>query len=255
MEFLATERIGALIRKARLSRNLGLVELASLARVSPASISRIERGIGPALTVGMAERILAALELRLDIEVVPLWADVDEAIDAVARMSVAERVETWPFSFTQFVSRLDGIPYLLDGLTAAAIQGAPIKVEAVEIAVLRDEEVLDRLTELLNDIMTKRGDGFDDPDPREPGSDDYVCIAGRFRIRLIDEYRPELWVDIDPLPADDPLPSLFGLPKPPILSRARLAVVPLTEIQATDSQARRVLERIRARRQRQRPGS
>src|SRR5580704_13718394 len=105
-------------------------------------------------------------------------------------MPVGERIETWPFSFTQFVSRLDGIPYLLDGLTAAAIQGAPVKVETVEIAVPRDDGALDRLTELLKDMMAKRGDGFDDPDPREPGSDDYVCIAGRFRIRLIDEYRP-----------------------------------------------------------------
>jgi transcriptional regulator with XRE-family HTH domain len=253
MESMATERIGALVRKARLSHNLGLVELASLAGISPASISRIERGIGPALTVAMAERILAALELRLDIEVVPLWADVDEAIEAAARMTVAERIQAWPFSFTQFVSRLDGIPYLLDGLTAAAVQGAPVRVEEVEIAVPRDDEVLDQLTKLLADIMAKRGDGFDYLDPREPGSDDYLCIAGRFRIRLIDAYRPELWVDIDPLAADDPLPSLFGLPTPPILTRARLAVVPLTEIQATDSQARRVLERIMARRRNQRP--
>jgi transcriptional regulator with XRE-family HTH domain len=244
----ATERVGALIREARLSRSLGLVELARLAGVSPSTISRTERGGSAGLSVALAERILAALELRLDIEVVPLWADVDEAIEAAARMPVAERIQAWPFSFTQFVSRLDGIPYLLDGLTAAAVQGAPVKVEAVEIAVPRDDEVLDRLTELLADIMAKRGDGFDYLDPREPGSDDYLCIAGRFRIRLIDDYQPELWVDIDPLPADDPLPSLFGLPRPPILTRARLAVVPLTEIQATDGQARRVLERIMVRR-------
>jgi transcriptional regulator with XRE-family HTH domain len=160
-----------------------VVELASLAGVSPATISRLERGNRAALTVAMAERILAALELRLDIEVVPLWADIDAAIEAAARIPVTELIETWPFSFTRFVSRLDGIPYLLDGLTAAAVQGAPVKVEVVEIAVPRDDEVLDRLTELLTDIMAKRGDGFNYLDPREPGSDDYLCIAGQFRTR------------------------------------------------------------------------
>jgi transcriptional regulator with XRE-family HTH domain len=81
-----------------------------LAGVSPATISRTERGRAAGLSIALAERILAALELRLDIQVVPPWADIDEAIEAVARMPVTERIETWPFSLTPFASRLDGIP-------------------------------------------------------------------------------------------------------------------------------------------------
>jgi transcriptional regulator with XRE-family HTH domain len=249
MVSVATERVGMLIRAARLSRGLTLIDLAELARVSPAAISKIERGKQSALTVELADRILAAMDLRLHVETVPLWADFDTEIDAASRQSLAERISTWPFGFSRLVSRLDGIPYLLDGLTAAAVQGVPVQVEELQIAVPRDEKVLDQLTYVFTDIMARRGEGMQSRDPREPGADYYTCIAGRIRVRLIDEYRPGLWVDIDPLPGtDEDLPSIYNRPKPPPLTKVRLPVVPLTEIQVSDSHARRVIERIAARR-------
>lgn len=248
MESPATERVGTLIKAARLSRRLDLAELAVLAGVSTATISKLERGKQAGVTLAMADRILAAMELRLHVETVPLWTDLDEVIEEASRIPLAERIQAWPIEFTPFVTRFDGIPYLLDGLIAAAVQGAPVRVEEFEIAVPRDEQVLDRLTFLLTDFMARRGEGMQSLDPREPGDDFYTCIAGRFRIRLIDDYRPRLWVDIDPLPeAICSLPSLYGLTVPPPLTRAHLAVVPLTEIQASDSHARRVITRIAAR--------
>jgi transcriptional regulator with XRE-family HTH domain len=242
---MATQRAGELIRQARLARELGVAELARQAGVSPATVSKIERGRRPAVTIAMADRILAAMGLRLHVETVPLWADIDTAIAEAGRRSLAERMTAWPIDFAAFVNRLDGLPYLLDGLTSAAVQGAPVMVEEFEIVVPRDDEVLDRLTFMLEDFMARRGEGFESRDPRRPGSEHYLCIAGRFRIRLAGTYQPVLWADIDPLP--DPLgrlPSINGLPLPGPLGRARVAVVPLTEIQATDGHARRIIERM-----------
>jgi transcriptional regulator with XRE-family HTH domain len=235
-----------LIRQARLERNLGVVELARLAGVSPATVSKIERGLRPAVTIAMADRILTAMGLRLHVETVPLWADIDTAIVEASRQSLAERIEGWPIDFTAFVSRLDGIPYLLDGLTSAAIQGAPVIVEEFEMAVSRDdEEALDRLTFLFSDFMATRGDFPQSRDPREKGSEHYRCIAGPFRVRLIDHYQPVLWADIDPLPEPiGTLPSIRGLELPDPLTRVRVALTPLTEIQAADGHARRVIERM-----------
>jgi len=88
-------------------------------------------------------------------------------------------------------------------------------VEEFEIAVPRDDEVLDRLTFLFGDFVARRGKGFESRDPRRPGSEHYLSIAGRFRVRLIDSYRPVLWADIDPLPeAMINLPSINGAAAP-----------------------------------------
>ncbi len=245
MDGMATQRTGELIRQARLERELGVVELARRAGVSPATVSKIERGRQTAVTIAMADRILAAMGLRLHVETLPLWADIDSAIAEAGRRPLAERIADWPIDFAAFVNRFDGIPYLLDGLTSAAVQGAPVLVEEFEMAVPRDDEVLDRLAFLFGDFMARRGEGFESRDPRLPGSEHYLCIAGRFRVRLIEEYRPVLWADIDPLPgALTRLPSINGLPLPDPLTRARVAVVPLTEIQARDGYARRVIERM-----------
>jgi hypothetical protein len=182
---------------------------------------------------------------------VPLWADIDEAIDQACALPLIERIAAWPFDFGALVSRLDGIPYLLDGLTAAAVQGAPVINEEFQIALPGDDDTIARFCYVLSDILARRGEGFEYQDPREPGSDYYTCLAGRIRFRLIDRYQPTLWVDIDPLPnATGMRFSMLGRKPPPPLTKARLAVVPLTEIQAGDNQARRIIERVLGRRQR-----
>jgi transcriptional regulator with XRE-family HTH domain len=56
-----------------------IARLAKLATVSTATISMIERGKRTSINIATVDRILAAMELRLDVGTVPLWADVDEA--------------------------------------------------------------------------------------------------------------------------------------------------------------------------------
>jgi transcriptional regulator with XRE-family HTH domain len=226
-----------------------IAKLARLASVSTATISMIERGKRPTINVATVDRILAALDLRLDVGTVPLWADIDEAIDRACALTLTERVAAWPLEFGALVSRLDGVPYLLDGLTAAAVQGAPVVNDEFQIALPSDDDTIARFCHVISDIMGRRGEGLEFQDPREPGSDYYTCIAGLIRYRLIDQYQPVLWVDIDPLPNTASMRfSVFGRKPPPPLTKAHLPVVPLTEIQAGDSQARRIIERVLERR-------
>ena len=109
----------------------------------------------------MADRILAAMGLRLHVETVPLWADIDTAIAEASRRSLAERMAGWPIDFAAFVNRLDGIPYLLDGLTSAAVQGHRSwsrSSRSRSRATMRCSTEL--LTFLLGDFMARRGEGF-----------------------------------------------------------------------------------------------
>jgi transcriptional regulator with XRE-family HTH domain len=228
-----------------------IAKLARLASVSTATISMIERGKRATINVTTVDRILAAMDLRLDVGTVPLWTDIDEAIDRACALPLSERIAAWPLDFGALVCRLDGIRYLLDGLTAAAVQGAPVVNDEFQIALPSDDETIARFCYVMEDIMARRGAGLEYRDPREPGSDYYRCIAGTIRVRLIDRYRPVLWVDVDPLPDTAAMRfSIFGQKPPPPLTKAHLAVVPLTEIQAGDSQARRIIERVVERRRR-----
>ncbi|GLY76478.1 hypothetical protein Airi01_047450 [Actinoallomurus iriomotensis] len=72
----------------------------------------------------------------------------------------------------------------------------------------------------------------------------YRCRHGEFRVRLAGELSPKVWVELEDLPAPDLAPvSLFR--RVPLLTRARLPVVPLTEIETDEAYARRVLDRVR----------
>ena len=59
--------VGATIRAARLNRGWRQSALAAKARVSQMTVSRIERGQIPDLTLAMVRQVAAALEIRLEL--------------------------------------------------------------------------------------------------------------------------------------------------------------------------------------------
>jgi transcriptional regulator with XRE-family HTH domain len=233
----ATLRIGELIRQARYEQNLTVKEVAAKAEVSHTMISRLEHH-RTGVTVATAERIFLALGLRLHVEALPAWANVDTAIAEAAKRSLQERIAGWPTDITALIRRFDGLPYLIGGLASAALQGAPVLVDEVDILVLNDDETLARLPSLLGGLRATRGNGWEPLDPRQQGSDRYRSLWGKFRLRLIDSYQPALWIDIDPLP-EGVLPYFRT-----DMTRARVALVPLEEIKTTDAYARQVLDRM-----------
>lgn len=270
----SNQRLGTLIRNARVSRRLTLQALAERSGVSVSSISAIERGTRK-LTLPLADRILGAMELDLHLETQPMWEAIDTAIAEAARLPLKERIADWKIEFTSFVSWFADTPYIADGLMAAALQAAPVPVTAFEMVVSRDGDTLDRLTELFDEMRASRWNmywlqwgGGTSLDPREAeeeqkevmGADGrgragagtergrtpmcYRCTHGEFRLRLVDELEPALWTEIEELPTNCLHPiSIFR--KVPMLTRVRLPLVSLAEIQATDGYARRVLDRMR----------
>ncbi|GAA4620702.1 hypothetical protein GCM10023196_005740 [Actinoallomurus vinaceus] len=215
------------------------------------------------------------MELDLHLEAQPMWEAIDAAIAKTAGLPLKERIADWKIEFTSFVSWFAETPYIADGLMAAALQAAPVPVTAFEMVVSRDGDSLDRLTELFHEMRASRwnvywlqwgGPGSLDPreaeeEQKEAASADgrgragvgaehgrtplcYRCTHGEFRLRLVDELKPALWTEIEELPTNCLHPiSIFR--KVPMLTRVRLPLVPLAEIQATDGYARRVLDRMR----------
>ena len=75
-------RLGSVLRALRLRRGWTQVELGAAARVSPAMISRLERGRIDSTPIRTLRRVFAALDARLDL--VPRWqgAELDRLLDA-----------------------------------------------------------------------------------------------------------------------------------------------------------------------------
>ncbi|MEV5711410.1 helix-turn-helix transcriptional regulator [Actinoallomurus sp. NPDC052274] len=266
----SNQRIGTLIKQARTTRRLSLRGLADLCDASVATLSAIERGTRN-VSLPLADRILGAMELELHLETQPRWEAIDAAIAEAAGRPLQERIADWEIEFTPFVSWFAETPYMADGLMAAALQGAPVPVTAFEMAVPRDDDSLDRLTVLLNEMRASRWSVFwlqwsasASNDPREAEADmaalarrdgattqpsgpdafSYECRHGRFRIRLVDELAPVLWADIEDL-SQDCARATSLLRAMPMLTRVRLPLVPLAEVETADRYARRVLDRMR----------
>ncbi|WP_225854483.1 helix-turn-helix domain-containing protein [Micromonospora sp. ALFpr18c] len=124
--------IGTAVRHQRHRRELSQRQLAQLAEVSQAAVARIERG-ERAPTIPVLERLLAAMDVQLVVAVEPLDAHLDARIDDLAARPIAERINELDLDRT--LDRLTDFPQVITGCTAALLQGAPVPVDALEIAV------------------------------------------------------------------------------------------------------------------------
>jgi len=88
------QRLGSTIRAVRLKRGWRQVDLAARARVSPATISRLERGHPGSLSLDIIRRVAAALDVRVDL--VPRWraGDLDRLLNA-KHSQLHELVARW----------------------------------------------------------------------------------------------------------------------------------------------------------------
>jgi transcriptional regulator with XRE-family HTH domain len=75
-------KLGMLFRSVRMHRCLRQEDVARLARTSPSTVSRIERGLFATLAIDGVRRVGAVLEIRLDL--VPSWrgGDLERVVNA-----------------------------------------------------------------------------------------------------------------------------------------------------------------------------
>lgn len=242
----SASRAGGIIRAEREKRCLTQAKLAELAGVGKTTISALELG-QRATTLDLLDRLLTAMGLRLHVEAEPRFADIDTVIAAAAGRPLAEVMDEWvpdAAAYLGFLTR-ENVPFIVEGLAAAALQGAPVTVETLEIAVpAGDDAALDRLCDII--AATNAGCGYyEQADPRLPGSPDYNSRHGPLRLRLADAFEPVFWVDIDPMP--EPRLPLFWCMRETRepLKRAHVALTPLAQVETASAQIRRVLERTR----------
>jgi transcriptional regulator with XRE-family HTH domain len=221
-----TALFGATLRRERELRNLTQQKLAARAGVSQATIARIERGDrGASLT--MFERLFAALGAQLTLGVERLDAHLDAEIEALSAVALPERIAQTDID--RVMDRLT-VPFVLDGPTAALLQGAPVPAGAVHVAVCWHEA--DAFTAWLTANHAQRWHarweefGYLLIDPREPGDHRWRTIPGEIRARMCDELPTAIRVRVQ----DREYP-----------------VVPLADLEVDDEETARLLARYRRR--------
>ncbi|RAO60196.1 helix-turn-helix domain-containing protein [Micromonospora saelicesensis] len=180
--------LGAAIREQRQSRELSQCELAELAGVSQATVARIEGG-GRGPSIAMLERLLAAMDVQLVVGVEPLDAHLDARIDDLAARPIAERIDE--LGLDELLDRLPDFPQVITGSTAALLQGAPVPVDALEIALRwQDSKPFTRWLETnYGQRWNARWGEFGGVwlEPEEPGEHRWSTRYGEIRATMCDE--------------------------------------------------------------------
>lgn len=189
-------QFGSIVRRLRIRARLRQIDLARLAGVSRAAISRVERGHLDGVSLRTLRRVAAVLEIRLDL--VPRWrgGDLDRMLNARhARLHelVARHLASVPgWSFLPEVSfaiyRDRGV---IDILCFHAARNALLVIELKTDIVDVSELVgtLDRKVRLAVEIARQRGW------PVRAGvtvSGWVIVSAGRTNRRRVDEHRTML---------------------------------------------------------------
>ncbi|MBO4162514.1 helix-turn-helix domain-containing protein [Micromonospora antibiotica] len=223
---LATE-IAAILRRERHVQRLTQRQLADRAGVSQSAVARIERGERvPAIP--LVERLFAALGRQLAVTVEQLDSHLDAEMDALAGRSPADRLDE--LGLDRLLDRLGELPHLLTGSTAALLQGAPVPVDAVEIAVRWRDSA--RFTAWLTVAYGQRWNarwgefGGLYLEPEEPGEHHWMTRYGEIRAQMCDEFPEAIEVRH---------------------GERSYRVVPLVAVELTDPRAAALLRRHRQR--------
>ncbi|MBQ0990798.1 helix-turn-helix transcriptional regulator [Micromonospora sp. H61] len=180
--------LGAAVRQQRHLRDLSQRQLAALAEVDQAAVARFERG-ERAPTIAVLERLLAAMDVQLVVGVEPLDAHLDARIDDLAARPIAERIDG--LGLDRLLDRLTDFPQAITGSAAALLQGAPVPVDALEIALRwQDSKPFTRWLETnYGQRWNARWGEFGGVwlEPEEPGEHLWSTRYGEIRATMCDE--------------------------------------------------------------------
>ena len=212
------------LREGREAAGLSLADLATRAGLSVSVLSRVERGtLAPSLD--NLDKIFTALGLRLRLSTEPL-DDPEAQLERLSVLPLNMRLEK--SGVAQLLRTLDSLPYVIDGALAATLQGIPLPVEALDLAVAwRDSDaftgwLIRRLAYRWNE--SRQEFRLLDLDPRAPGAHLWQTAIGKVRARMVEE-----------------LPTGIEI----MVGEASYRVRPLAEIESDDEQTARLLRRYR----------
>ncbi|MFF5203704.1 helix-turn-helix domain-containing protein [Micromonospora parva] len=180
--------LGTAVRQQRHLRDLSQRQLAALAEVDQAVVARLERG-ERAPSIAVLERLLAAMDVQLVVGFEPLDAHLDAQIDDLAARPIAERIDG--LGLNRLLDRLTDFPQVITGCTAALLQGAPVPVDALEIALRwQDAKAFTRWLEAnYGQRWNARWGEFGGVylEPEEPGEHLWSTRYGEVRATMCDE--------------------------------------------------------------------
>jgi len=189
--------LGQLIRLEREAAGLSIDDLATRAGTTAGILTRVERATHTP-SFELAERILDALGLRLRLGTERV-ADLDAELDRLALQPLARRLDR--SGMAHLLGSIEGFPFVVDGAVAAALQGVPLPMDTLDIAVCwADAEVFSRwLTRRFAYRWHERSQEFRmlDLDPRSPGPHFWNTTFGKVRARLADELPEAIEVVVD----------------------------------------------------------
>ncbi|TDB99939.1 XRE family transcriptional regulator, partial [Micromonospora fluostatini] len=132
MDSVRLGQLGGLLRHERETRALTQRALAERAGTTQATVARVERG-DRVPSLDLLDRLFTALGVQLTVSVEPLDAHLDAVLDELAARPLADRVAG--LGVDRVLDRLGDLPYVLAGGTAALLQGAPIPVDSLDLAI------------------------------------------------------------------------------------------------------------------------
>jgi len=222
-------QVGTALRRKREFAQLTQAQLALAAGTSQSTVAHVERG-SRTPSLDLVERLFAALGVQIRIQLEPLDAEVDAAITALAATPLAERLaETDLGRLTRSLTTA-GLAHVVEGAAAALVQGAPVPVELIDVALCWADA--DRFAAWLERGWGQRWNerwqeyGFLPLDPRLPGAHRWTTKDGWLRARMCDELPDSLEVQ---------------------LGGDAYRVRPLADVEITDEHAARLLVRYRQR--------
>lgn len=220
--------IGATLRHHRERHGLTQADLATRVATSQATVARIEAGVR-APSVAMLERLFAALGRQVRLHVEPLQHETDQAIAALAAIPVQDRIAG--SGIPALAADLASIPHVFQGAAAALLQGAPVPVAAVEIALAWPDS--DDFTRWLEHRWGTRWNeryqefGFVPLDPHRPGANLWRIRGGTVIQADLADALPE-WIEVRH-------------------GDCGYRVVPLPEVEIRDPASAGLLQRVRER--------
>jgi len=99
--------------------------------------------------VALLSRLLAAAGCQLKVELEPLGADIDTAVRRALATPPRERADRLAYGLVDLAAELADAPYVVTGLAAAVLQGAPVEPTDVEVWIGDDDATLQRLCRWL----------------------------------------------------------------------------------------------------------